>query len=164
MRGTFNTTTTIIKTPRPNPTFVINGQSANDKKIIRDRKKEKQAENKKEKQAEKKKKECEKIIVPTAECGVSRKDPVGNTHPTLPPTKTTDGTGTKGPSPGAATATITNGKTTSAIANGKGLTVTATSSGTITVSSTDHSSVAAPQPFKPAPVWLFTVFPMETFS
>jgi|GEM_PF-1057982 hypothetical protein len=123
------------------PHFVINGQSANDKKIIRDRKKEKQAENKKEKQAEKKKKECEKIIVPTAECGVSRKDPVGNTHPTLPPTKTTDGTGTKGPSPVAATATITNGKTTSAIANGKGLTVTATSSGTITVSSTDHSSV-----------------------
>jgi len=123
------------------PHFVISGQSASAKKVIRDRKKEKHAENKKEKNAEKKKKGCEKIIVPTAECGVSRKDPVGNTHPTLPPSKTTDATGTKGPSPGAATATINNGKTTSAIANGKGLTVTSTGSGTITVSSTDHSSV-----------------------
>jgi hypothetical protein len=59
------------------PHFVISGQPASAKKVIHERKKEKHAENKKEKQAEKKKKGCEKIIVPTAECGVSRKDPVG---------------------------------------------------------------------------------------
>jgi hypothetical protein len=66
------------------PHFVISGLPASAKKVIHERKKEKHAENKKEKQAEKKKKGCEKIIVPTAECGVSRKDPVGNTKPTLP--------------------------------------------------------------------------------
>jgi hypothetical protein len=121
--------------------FVISGQPASAKKVIHERKKEKHAENKKEKQAEKKKKGCEKIIVPTTECGVSRKDPVGNTKPTLPPSTTTGNTPPKGPSPGAKTATIINGNTTSAIANGKGLTVTTTSSGTITVTNTDHSSV-----------------------
>ena len=79
--------------------------------------------------------------MPTTECGVSRKDPVGNTKPTLPPSTTTGNTPPKGPSSGAKTATIINGNTTSAIANGKGLTVTTTSSGTITVTNTDHSSV-----------------------
>lgn len=123
------------------PHFVISGQPASAKKVIHERKKEKHAENKKEKQAEKKKKGCEKIIVPTTECGVSRKDPVGNTKPTLPPSTTTGNTPPKGPSPGAKTATIINGNTTSAIANGKGLIVTTTSSGTITVTNTDHSSV-----------------------
>jgi len=47
------------------------------------------AKRKKDKYVQKKKKGCEKIIVPTAECGVGSKDPVGNTHPTLPPSQTT---------------------------------------------------------------------------
>ena len=64
------------------PHFVISGQPANVKRVLPEKKKN-------DKYAHKKKKDCKKIIVPTPECGVSRKDPVGNTHPTLPPSKIT---------------------------------------------------------------------------
>ena len=112
------------------PHFAISGQPANVKKVMRDRTKDKYAG--------KKEKFCEKIIVPTAECGVSSKNPVGNTHPSLPPPQTAGGNGNKGPS--FTIATISNGTGTSVISNGKSLTVTSTSPGTITVTSTDHSS------------------------
>jgi len=59
------------------PQFVISGQPASVKRVLPEKKRH-------DKYAHKKKKGCEKIIVPTPECGVSRKDPVGNTHPTLP--------------------------------------------------------------------------------
>jgi hypothetical protein len=104
------------------PHFVISGQPANVKRVLRT--------NKKKQMAEKKKKACGNIIVPTAECGVN-----GSTRPTLPPSQA-DGSkaNPKGPSPAYTTVTLSNGVTTSAIFNGKGLTVTSTSPGTIIVS------------------------------
>ena len=59
------------------PQFVISGQPASVKRVLPEKKRH-------DKYAHKKKKGCEKIIVPTPKCGASRKDPVGNTHPTLP--------------------------------------------------------------------------------
>jgi len=59
----------------PRPHFVISGQPANVKRVTRATKKKEMAE---------KKKGCGKIIVPTAECGVSSKNPVGSTVPKLP--------------------------------------------------------------------------------
>ncbi|MGA7112782.1 MAG: hypothetical protein WBY77_10060 [Pseudolabrys sp.] len=56
------------------PHFVISGQPANVKRVLRT--------NKKKQMAEKKKKACGNIIVPTAECGVN-----GSTRPTLPPSQ-----------------------------------------------------------------------------
>ncbi|MGC1939223.1 MAG: hypothetical protein WA697_13395 [Pseudolabrys sp.] len=104
------------------PHFVISGQPANVKRVLRT--------NKKKQMAEKKKKACGNIIVPTAECGVN-----GSTRPTLPPSQA-DGSkaNPKGPSPAYTTVTLSNSVTTSAIFSGKGLTVTSTSPGTITVS------------------------------
>src|SRR5262249_36961965 len=64
-------------TAESTPQFVISGQPANVKRVLPERKRN-------DKYAHKKKKGCGKIIVPTPECGVTRKDPVGNTHPTLP--------------------------------------------------------------------------------
>jgi hypothetical protein len=119
------------------PQFVISGQPANVKRVLPEKKKGN------DKYAHKKKKGCEKIIVPTAECGVSRKDPVGNTHPTLPPTKTGGTTSPKGPSPTFTSVTLSNGVTDSAIFNGKGLTISSNSPGTITVSN-GNSSVTLP--------------------
>ncbi|MGA7150908.1 MAG: hypothetical protein WBY84_05810 [Pseudolabrys sp.] len=109
------------------PHFVISGQPANVKRVLRT--------NKKKQMAEKKKKACGNIIVPTAECGVNPKNPVGSTRPALPPSQA-DGNkaNPKGPSPAYTTVTLSNSVTTSAIFSGKGLTVTSTSPGTITVS------------------------------
>src|SRR5215475_10068506 len=107
----------------PRPHFVISGQPANVKRVTRATKKKEMAE---------KKKGCGKIIVPTAECGVSSKNPVGSTIPTLPPQA-------KGPSPAYTSVALSNGVTTSAIFNGKGLTVTSTTPGTITVSNGTNS-------------------------
>ncbi|MGB7771202.1 MAG: hypothetical protein WBL43_05055 [Pseudolabrys sp.] len=109
------------------PHFVISGQPANVKRVLRT--------NKKKEMAEKKKKACGNIIVPTAECGVNPKNPVGSTRPALPPSQA-DGNkaNPKGPSPAYTTVTLSNSVTTSAIFSGKGLTVTSTSPGTITVS------------------------------
>jgi hypothetical protein len=101
------------------PHFMISGQNA--KKVSSDRK------NKKDKYTEKKKKDCGRII-----CEVQA--PGGNTRTTTPPSQSAGGTGTKGPSPGATTVTISNGVTKSAIENGKGITVTSNSPGTLTVS------------------------------
>src|SRR5215475_4143721 len=67
----------------PRPKFVISGQPANVKRVTRATKKKEMAD---------KKKGCGKIIVPTAECGVGSKNPVGSTIPTLP-------SQAKGPSP-----------------------------------------------------------------
>jgi hypothetical protein len=117
------------------PQFVISGQPANVKRVLPERKKGN------DKYAHKKKKSCEKIIVPTPECGVSRKDPVGNTHPTLP--KSGGTTIPKGPSPAFTSVTLSNGVTTSSIFNGKGLTVSSNSPGTITVSN-GNTSVTLP--------------------
>jgi hypothetical protein len=61
------------------PHFVISGQPANVKRVLRT--------NKKKEMAEKKKKACGNIIVPTAECGVNPKNPVGSTRPALPPSQ-----------------------------------------------------------------------------
>jgi hypothetical protein len=105
------------------PHFVISGQPANVKRVMRTTKKKEMAD---------KKKGCGKIIVPTAECGVNSKNPVGSTIPTLPPQA-------KGPSPAYTTVTLSNGVLTSAINNGTGLTVTSTSPGTITVSNSTNS-------------------------
>ena len=112
------------------PHFVISGQPANVKRVTRTTKKKELAD---------KKKGCGKIIVPTAECGVSSKNPVGSTIPTLPPQAGGSKPNPKGPSPGYTTVTLSNGVTTSAIFNGKGLTVTSTSPGTITVSNGTNS-------------------------
>jgi hypothetical protein len=112
------------------PHFVISGQPASAK---RDRK------AKKEKLAEKKQKGCEKIIVPTAGCAISPKDPVGS----VPPTFNSGNSGAKGPSPAFTTVTLSNGVNKSAIFNGKGLTVTSNSPGTLTVSN-GTSSVTMP--------------------
>ena len=46
-------------------------------------------DKKKDKYTEKKKKGCENIIVPTKDCGVSSKDPVGNTRPSSSTASTT---------------------------------------------------------------------------
>ncbi|MGB2587464.1 MAG: hypothetical protein WBC72_15210, partial [Pseudolabrys sp.] len=59
--------------------FVISGQPANVKRVLRT--------NKKKQMAEKKKKACGNIIVPTAEWGVNPKNPVGSTRPALPPSQ-----------------------------------------------------------------------------
>jgi len=123
-------------TAESKPQFVISGQPANVKRVLPEKKKN-------DKYAHKRKKNCKKIIVPTPECGVSRKDPVGNTHPTLPPSKTGGTTGPKGPSPAFATVTLSNGVTNSTIFNGKGLTVSSNSPGTLTVSN-GNSSVTLP--------------------
>jgi hypothetical protein len=112
------------------PHFVISGQPANVKRVTRTTKTKELAE---------KKKGCGKIIVPTAECGVSSKNPVGNTIPTLPSHADGSKLNPKGSSPGYTTVTLSNGVTTSAIFNGKGLTVTSTSPGTITVSNGTNS-------------------------
>jgi hypothetical protein len=114
----------------PRPHFVISGQPANVKRVTRATKKKEMAD---------KKKGCGKIIVPTAECGVSSKNPVGSTIPTLPSQAGGSNPAPKGPSPGYTTVTLSNGVTTSAIFNGKGLTVTSTSPGTITVSNGTNS-------------------------
>ncbi|MGB7577500.1 MAG: hypothetical protein WBM16_06335, partial [Pseudolabrys sp.] len=111
------------------PHFVISGQPANVKRVLREKKN-------KDKYAQKKKKGCEKIVVPTAECGVSSKDPVGATHPTLPPSETT---GNKGPSPAFTTVTLSNGVTKSAIFNGNGLTVTAASPTSIMIANSNSA-------------------------
>jgi len=103
------------------PHFIISGQSTKAKKVSSDGK------NNKDKYTEKKKKDCGRII-----CEV--KAPGGNTRTTTPPSQSAGGTGTKGPSPGATTVTISNGVTKSAIENGKGITVTSNSPGTLTVS------------------------------
>ena len=112
------------------PHFVISGQPANVKRVTRATKKKEMAD---------KKKGCGKIIVPTAECGVNSKNPVGSTIPTLPSQADGGKTNSKGPSPGYTSVTLSNGVTTSAIFNGKGLTVTSTSPGTITVSNGTNS-------------------------
>jgi hypothetical protein len=109
---------------------VISGQPANVKRVTRTTKTKELAE---------KKKGCGKIIVPTAECDVSSKNPVGNTIPTLPSHADGSKLNPKGSSPGYTTVTLSNGVTTSAIFNGKGLTVTSTSPGTITVSNGTNS-------------------------
>ena len=114
----------------PRPHFVISGQPANVKRVTRATKKKEMAD---------KKKGCGKIIVPTAECGVSSKNPVGSTIPTLPSQAGGSNPTPKGPSPAYTTVTLSNGVTTSAIFNGKGLTVTSTSPGTITVSNGTNS-------------------------
>src|SRR5262245_41492049 len=109
----------------PRPHFVISGQPANVKRVTRATKKREMTE---------KKKGCAKIIVPMAECGVSAKNPVGSTIPTLPYRAKGNKPAPKSPSPGYTTATLSNGDTTTAIFNGKGHTVTSTSPGTITMS------------------------------
>ena len=119
-----------VQSTSTRPHFVISGQPANVKRVTRTTKKKELAE---------KKKGCGKIIVPTAECGVSSKNPVGSTIPTLPPQAGGGKPNPKGPSPGYTTVTLSNGVTTSAIFNGKGLTVTSTSPGTITVSNGTNS-------------------------
>ncbi|MGC2046644.1 MAG: hypothetical protein WA669_22705 [Pseudolabrys sp.] len=111
------------------PHFVISGQPANVKRVLREKKN-------KDKYAQKKKKGCEKIVVSTAECGVSSKDPVGATHPTLPPSQTT---GNKGLSPAFTTVTLSNGVTKSAIFNGNGLTVTAASPTSIMIANSNSA-------------------------
>ena len=100
------------------------------------------SDKKKDKYANKKK-ACEKITVPTAGCAINSKDPVGSVRTggvTGGPT-TEANTGTKEPSPGATTVTLSNGVTKSAIENGKGITVTSTSPGMLTISN-GNSSVA----------------------
>jgi len=87
------------------------------------------------KHAEKIKKHCAKIIVPTADCPVSPKDPTNS----VPAPTFLKSAPSKGPSPGFTSATITNGVLTSAIFNGKGLTVTSNSPGTLTVSNGTNS-------------------------
>lgn len=128
--------------------FAANGQSHNEKRMSDHHNK---IEKKKDKYA-KKKKDCEKIIVPTPGCAISPKDPVGSVHTggitggnksPAPPSQAGGGTGTKGPSPGATTVTLSNGVTTSAIENGKGITVTSNSPGMITVSN-GNGSVTMP--------------------
>ena len=91
------------------------------------------------KHAEKIKKHCAKIIVPTADCPVSPKDPTNS----VPAPTFLKSAPSKGPSPGFTSATITNGVLTSAIFNGKGLTVSSNSPGTLTVSN-GTSSVTLP--------------------
>jgi hypothetical protein len=114
------------------PHFVISGQPASVKRVLHT--------NKKKEMTEKKKKGCGNIIVPTAECGVNPKNPVGSTRPTLPTSQAPGGNaGAKGPSPAFTTVTLSNGVTNSAIFNGKGLTVTSNSPGTITVSNGTNS-------------------------
>jgi len=118
------------------PQFVISGQSVGVKRVQRNFAGDKHTRStKKDKLMDRKQKGCKNIIVPTAECGVSSKDPVGNTHPTAPPSQPGTGTtGSKGPSPAFTPVTLSNGVSTSAIFNGKGITVTSNSPGTITVS------------------------------
>ena len=99
---------------------MISGQPANVKRVTRATKKKEMTE---------KKKVWAKIIVPTAECGVSAKNPVGSTIPTLPSQADGSKPAPKNPSPGYTTAALSNGVPTSAIFNGKGLTVTSTSPG-----------------------------------
>jgi hypothetical protein len=132
------------------PQFVISGQPAGVKRVQRDSHGDKHQQG--DKYTGKKQKGCKHIIVPTAECGVSSKDPVGNTHPGGATSQTGGGTTiSKGPSPGPVTfstpastpVTLSNGVTTSTIFYGKGLTVTSTSPGTITVSN-GNSSVTMP--------------------
>jgi hypothetical protein len=71
------------------PHFVISGQPANVKRVTRTTKTKELAE---------KKKGCGKIIVPTAEFGVSSKNPVGSTIPTLPSQADGSKPNPKGPS------------------------------------------------------------------
>src|SRR5262249_34163922 len=73
------------------PHFVISGQPANVKRVTRATKKKEMTE---------KKKGCAKIIVPMAECGVSAKNPVGSTIPTLPSRAKGNKPAPKSPSPG----------------------------------------------------------------
>jgi hypothetical protein len=105
------------------PHFVISGQPANVKYVQR----EHHRKHKGDKYADSKggkKKGCEKIIVPTAECGVSAKDPAGNTRPQLPPTKTTDNN----------KVTVSNGVNMADLSNTPtGLIVSSDKPGTITV-------------------------------
>jgi len=113
------------------------GQPGDVKRVLNDRKSDK----KKDKYAGKKK-SCEKIIVPTAGCAVSSKDPVGS-HP-FPPSQPAGGNaGSKGPSPAATPVALSNGVTKSVIENGKGLTVTSNAPGTITVSNGNSSVTMA---------------------
>lgn len=125
------------------PHFVITGLPPSTvRRVHRDH------EDKKDKYT-KKKKDCEHVIVPTAECGVSSKDPVGSVHTggitggsrtPAPPSQTTGGPAAPtGPSPAATPVALSNGVTKSAIENGKGLTVTSNSPGTITVSNGNSS-------------------------
>lgn len=114
----------------PRPHFVISGQPANVKRVTRATRKKEMADQKNG---------CGKIIVPTAECGVSPKNPVGTTIPTLPSQAGGTNPTPKGPSPAYTSVAPSNGVTTSAIFNGKGLTVTSTSPGTITVSNGTNS-------------------------
>ena len=63
------------------PHFVITGQPANVKKVL-SRHKDDRRDRKDRKHA---KKHCGKIIVPTPECPISPKDPVGSVHPPFKP-------------------------------------------------------------------------------
>lgn len=117
------------------PHFVISGQPANVKRVLSNKKTK---EKTKEKYTDKKPKGCKGIIVPTAECGVSSKNPVGSTQPTLP-VSSGGSTATKGPSLAYTPVTVSNGVTSSAIFNGKGLMITSTTPGTITVSNGTNS-------------------------
>ena len=140
------------------PKFVISGQAANVKHVLGDHK------DTKDKYAGKKKKDCGQIIVPTVECGVSTRDPVGNTHPggtsagNKTPGQTSIAGATKSPQfvisgqstdkkyvvPGSSkTATIlVNGQPTSAIDNsGGGLIVTLVGPDKIEITNSRHSSV-----------------------
>lgn len=104
----------------PRPHFVISGQPANVKRVTRATRKKEMADQKNG---------CGKIIVPTAECGVSPKNPVGTAIPTLPSQAGGTNPTPKGPSPAYTSVALSNGVTTSASFNGKGLTVTSTSPG-----------------------------------
>ena len=101
-----------------------------------------------------------KRSLPTAECGVSSKDPVGATHPP-PPSQTT---GNKGLSC-LTTVTLSNGVTKSAIFNGNGLTVTAASPTSIMIANSNSAVTmngksvfcTAPFPYKPARLQLSSI-------
>jgi hypothetical protein len=130
------------------PHFVITGQPADVKRVLNDRTREKN----KDKYAGKKK-GCERIIVPTAGCAISSKDPVGSVHTggitggnrtPAPPSQSAGGPAApKGLSSAATSVALSNGVSKSVIENGKGLTVTSNSPGTITVSNGTNSVTMA---------------------
>jgi hypothetical protein len=130
------------------PHFVISGQPADVRRVLNDH----EGDKKKDRYAGKKK-GCEKIIVPTAGCAISPKDPVGSVHTggitggnktPAPPSQSAGGpTAPTGPSPAATPVALSNGVSKSVIENGKGLTVTSNSPGTITVSNGTSSVTMA---------------------
>ncbi len=107
--------------------------------------------------AHRKHSECGKLIVPTADCPTPARDPVGNTHPSLPqeakqPTnasrkpvlenlKQPGSQSANRPTQAPAAVTVSNGVTTTQIQNGLGgVSVYSSKPGTITVSNGKEST------------------------